>query len=152
MDKLDRQIITELQMDFPVSPDPYGIIADRLAIDTDILLDRVQALIGSGTIRRIGISVDSCRMGYSSTLAAVRVASDRVESACEIIDTYPEITHSYLRADEFNIWFTVIAISQQRVHEVLEELRIKLNIEVSDVLDLPVKQLFKLDARFKPTK
>ena len=152
MDKLDRQIITELQMDFPVSPDPYGIIADRLAIDTDILLDRVQALIGSGTIRRIGISVDSRKMGYSSTLAAVRVASDRVESACEIIDTYPEITHSYLRADEFNIWFTVIAISQQRVHEVLEELRIKLNIEVSDVLDLPVKQLFKLDARFKPTK
>ena len=152
MDKLDRQIITELQIDFPISPDPYGIIAGRLAIDTDILLDRVQALIGSGTIRRIGISVDSRKMGYSSTLAAVRVVPDRVESACEIIDTYPEITHSYLRADEFNIWFTVIAISQQRVHEVLEELRIKLNIEVSDVLDLPVKQLFKLDARFKPTK
>ncbi|MBW8016083.1 MAG: Lrp/AsnC family transcriptional regulator [Planctomycetes bacterium] len=152
MDKLDRQIITELQMDFPISPDPYGIIADRLGIDTDILLDRVQALIGSGTIRRIGISVDSRKMGYSSTLAAVRVAPDSVESACEIIETYPEITHSYLRADEFNIWFTVIAISQQRVHEVLEELRVKLNIELSDVLDLPVKQLFKLDARFKPTK
>jgi DNA-binding Lrp family transcriptional regulator len=152
LDDLDRQIITELQMNFPISPDPYGIVADRLGVDTDTLLQRVQALIGSGTIRRIGISVDSRKMGYSSTLAAVRVTDDRIESACEIIDLYPEITHSYLRADEFNIWFTVIAIDQQRVCEVLEELRIKLNIEVSDVLDLPVKQLFKLDARFKPVK
>jgi DNA-binding Lrp family transcriptional regulator len=139
-------------MDFPISVDPYGIIADRIGVDRDILLERVQALIGSGTIRRIGISVDSRKMGYSSTLAAVRVADDRVERASEIIDFYPEITHSYLRADEFNIWFTVIAIDQQRIQEVLDELRIKLNLEVSDVLDLPVLKLFKLDARFKPTK
>ena len=152
MDELDRQIITELQMDFPICSEPYGIIAARLGVDVDILLERVQALIGSGTIRRIGISVDSRKMGYCSTLAAVRVAEDCVERACEVIDFYPEITHSYLRADEFNIWFTVIAIDQQRIQEVLDELRIKLNLEVSDVLDLPVLKLFKLDARFKPTK
>jgi len=139
-------------MDFPICSDPYGVISDRLGIDKDALLARVKALIGSGTIRRIGISVDSRKMGYSSTLAAVRVKPDQVDTACEIIETYPEITHSYLRNDKFNIWFTVIAIDQQRIQEVLKELRIKLNLEISDVLDLPVKQLFKLDARFKPTK
>ena len=126
MDNLDRQIITELQMDFPIAPDPYGIIADRLGIDTDTLLERVQALIASGTIRRIGVSVDSRKMGFLSTLAAVRVADDRVDHTCEIIDSYPEITHSYLRKDEFNVWFTVIAIDEQRIHGVLEELRGKL--------------------------
>ena len=55
-------------------------------------------------------------------------------------------------ANEFNIWFTVIAESVQRIEGVLEELRAKLNIGYDDVLDLPVTQLFKLDARFKPTK
>lgn len=152
MDNLDRQIITELQMDFPISPDPYDIIADRLGIDTETLFQRVEALIGEGTIRRIGISVNSHKMGFSSTLAAVKVADSAVESASKIIDSYPEITHSYLRDDDFNVWFTVIAESPERIEEVLAELRVKLNITISDVLNLPMKQLFKLDARFKPTK
>lgn len=152
MDNLDRKIVTELQMDFPITPNPYDMIAERLGIKTDELLQRVQALLDSGTIRRIGISVDSRKMGFASTLAAVRVADDRVDSTSEIINSYPEITHSYLRANEFNIWFTVIAESVQRIEEVLEELRVKLGIGTDDVLDLPVTQLFKLDARFKPTK
>lgn len=139
-------------MDFPVSPNPYDTIADRLGIETDELLQRVQALLDCGTIRRIGISVDSRKMGFASTLAAVRVADDRVDSISEIINSYPEITHSYLRENEFNIWFTVIAESVQRIEEVLEELRVKFDIGADDVLDLPVTQLFKLDARFKPTK
>ncbi len=139
-------------MDFPVSPNPYDIIADRLGVVTQELLQRVHALLESGTIRRIGISVDSRKMGFASTLAAVRIADDRVDSTSEIIDSYPEITHSYLRANEFNIWFTVIAESTHRIEQVLQELRVKLGIGVDDVLDLPVTQLFKLDARFKPTK
>lgn len=139
-------------MDFPISQDPYGIIADKLGVEVEVLLERVRCLLESGTIRRIGISVDSRKMGFASTLAAVRVTDDRVDFTSEIIDSYPEITHSYLRANEFNIWFTVIAESRQRVEEVIEELRVKLDIGVSDVLDLPVTQLFKLDARFKPTK
>jgi len=152
VEDLDRQIITELQMDFPISPDPYGIIADRLGIDTETVLQRVQSLLDSGTIRRIGVSVDSRKMGFSSTLAALRVAGSSVESASEIIDTYPEITHSYLRDDEFNVWFTVIAESPERIEDVLAELRVKLNVADPDVLNLPMKQLFKLDARFTPTQ
>lgn len=152
MHNLDRKIVTELQMDFPVSANPYETIADRLGIETDELLQRVQTLLKSGIIRRIGISVDSHKMGFASTLSAVRVLADQVDLTSEIINTYPEITHSYLRANEFNIWFTVIAKSTQRIEEVLEELRVKLGISADDVLDLPVTQLFKLDARFKPAK
>ena len=152
MDQLDRQIITQLQMDFPIAPDPYRIIAERLDIDADTLLNRVKQLTASGTIRRIGVSIDSRKMGFCSTLSAIRVAEDQIDKACRAIESYPEITHSYLRNDEFNIWFTIIAVDQQRIRQVLEELRIKLEISPADVLDLPVKRLFKLDARFKPKK
>ena len=152
MDDLDQQIITQLQMDFPLEANPYQIIAERLDIDLEVLFDRVENLLDLGTIRRIGASVDSRKIGYSSTLAAIRVSSEQVDPASELIDSCPEITHSYLRSNEYNIWFTVIASSQERVKEVLEELRVKLGLEACDVLDLPVLQLFKLDARFKPTK
>ena len=152
MDNLDRQIITQLQVDFPLEANPYDIIAERLGIEPEVLFKRVENLIDIGTIRRIGASVDSRKIGYSSTLAAIRVSEDQVDSASELIESRPEITHSYLRAHEYNVWFTVIASTQERVKEVIEELRIELSLEVCDVLNLPMLQLFKLDARFKPTK
>jgi DNA-binding Lrp family transcriptional regulator len=152
MDNLDQQIVMQLQMDFPLEANPYDIIAERLGIEPQALFKRVEGLIDLGTIRRIGASIDSRKIGYHSTLAAVRVSDEQVDRACQLIDSCPEITHSYLRNNEYNVWFTVIASGKERVGEVLEELRIKLGLEACDVLDLPMLQLFKLDARFKPTK
>jgi len=152
MDDLDQKIITQLQMDFPLEVNPYQIIAERLGIDAEVLFKRVENLLDLGTIRRIGASVDSRKIGYSSTLAAIRVSGDKLDQACELIDSCTEITHSYLRSNEYNIWFTVIASSQERIKEVIEQLRVNLDLQDCDVLDLPVLKLFKLDARFKPTK
>ena len=149
MDDIDRRIIKELQGNFPLEINPYEVIAGNLGMNTDQLWQRVIALAESGVIRRMGFSIDSRKIGYSSTLAAVRVTQDQVEKASELISGYPQITHSYLREDEFNIWFTVIADDRNRVLVILEEIRDKLNLTESDVMDLPVEKLFKLDARFK---
>ena len=149
MDDLDRRIIQELQQSFPLEPNPYESVANRLDIEVEQLFKRVVQLVESGMIRRIGFSIDSRKMGYSSTLTAIRVSSDRIDQASQLIETYPEITHSYLREDDFNIWFTVIAEDQSRILTILEELRKKLHLSEADLMDLPVKKLFKLDARFK---
>jgi len=149
MDDIDRRIIKELQENFPLEINPYEVIAGNLGMNTDQLWQRVIALAESGVIRRMGFSIDSRKISYSSTLAAVRVTQDQVEKASELISGYPQITHSYLREDEFNIWFTVIADDRNRVLVILEEIRDKLNLTESDVMDLPVEKLFKLDARFK---
>ncbi|MHC5147053.1 MAG: Lrp/AsnC family transcriptional regulator, partial [Planctomycetota bacterium] len=71
------------------------------------------------------------------------------DEASELIASYPEITHSYLREDAFNIWFTVIAADKARISAILEEISELLKLTDSDVMDLPVEKLFKLDARFK---
>lgn len=149
MDDLDRRIINELQENFPIELNPYEIMASNIGITVDELWGRVQALVKSGIIRRIGFSIDSRKIGYASTLAAVRVSPERVEEASELISSYPEITHSYLRENEFNIWFTVIAKDKNRITGVLEEIRSELGLSSEDVMDLPVTKLFKLDARFK---
>ena len=105
-----------------------------------------------GLIRRIGASLDSRKLGFASTLAAVRVKPDLVEKASEIISRYHEVTHSYLRSDSYNIWFTLIATETARIAEILEEIRNALSLRPEDVLNLPVERLFKLDARFKSPK
>jgi DNA-binding Lrp family transcriptional regulator len=149
MDELDRMIVNELQEHFPLQANPYEILADNIGITTEQLWQRVQALVESGVIRRIGFSIDSRKMGYSSTLVAIRIMAERIEEASELIATYPEITHSYLRDDGYNIWFAVIAENKDRVLAVLEEIRLKLGLSGEDIMNLPVEKLFKLDARFK---
>jgi len=149
MDELDWRILQALQNDFPLSARPYEIIARKLQIPCEQLWSRVQRLMTKGMIRRIGVSLDSHKFGFCSTLAAVSVEPNLVDKAAEIIGQFPEVTHSYLRKDDFNIWFTIIAADVERLVEILEEIRTALSIDSSDILNLPVKRLFKLDARFK---
>lgn len=148
MDELDRRIVQAVQADFPLSEKPYETIAHRLGIPPDRLWERLQKLMAEGVIRRLGASFDSGKLGFCSTLAAVRVKPDLVERAAEIIGKFPEVTHGYLRDDNFNIWFTVIASDTGRIESILEQVRTSLLLESSEVLNLPVKRVFKLDARF----
>ena len=152
MDELNKKIISELQQGFPLEVNPYDIIAGKLGISVDELWERVQQLVGEGVIRRIGVSLDSRKLGYASTLAAVRVAPENVDRGAEVVGRYPEVTHSYERKGEFNIWFTLIAVDNVRMEVVLEEIRAVLGLNFADVLSLPVLNLFKLDARFKAGK
>lgn len=148
MDKIDSRILRELQDDFPLKEKPYEIIAERLQISVEELWGRIQRLLDDGVIRRIGASFDSNKFGFRSTLAAVRVKPEQVEYASEIIGKFSEVTHSYLRKDEFNIWFTIIAADDKTIESILEHIRTSLSLEKSAVLNLPMKRLFKLDARF----
>lgn len=148
MDEIDSRILRELQDSFPLSERPYEVVADRLQTPREELWGRIQRMLDEGVIRRMGASFDSNKLGFRSTLAAVSVKPELVDRAAETISRFPEVTHNYLRDDVFNIWFTMIAADEKRIEDVLDEIRISLSLEKSEVLNLPVKRLFKLDARF----
>ena len=148
MDGLDCRILQALQKGFPLSPEPYGLIANKLKIPCDELLSRLQLLMADGIIRRIGASLDSHQFGYDSTLVAISVEQNAIEQACEIINSFTEITHSYLRSDHFNIWFTIIAPDNRRIEKIIMEIQSALSLESSQILNLPIKRLFKLSACF----
>ena len=148
MDTLDSKILDALQNDFPLCQEPYEFLASKLEISSDELWSRIRRMLADKVIRRIGASIDSRKFGFCSTLAAVSVPPAAVERAAEIIGQFHEVTHSYLRRDDFNIWFTVIAPDSKRIDDILEQIRRSLLLEDSQVLNLPMKRLFKLDARF----
>ncbi|MBN2138496.1 MAG: AsnC family transcriptional regulator [Sedimentisphaerales bacterium] len=149
MDEMDCKILNALQYEFPLSERPYDRIAEKLGISGDELWTRITALTDRGVIRRMGASLDSRKLGYSSTLAAVSIPASDVDRAAEVVGRYPEVTHSYLRDDQFNIWFTIIAPDRSRITRILDEIRADLAIDNDRILNLPVVRLFKLDARFK---
>jgi DNA-binding Lrp family transcriptional regulator len=148
MNRIDSQILRELQDNFPLCEKPYQVIADRLQISREELWDRTQRMLDEGLIRRMGASFDSNKFGFRSTLAAASVDPELVDRAAETIGQFSEVTHSYLRSDVFNIWFTIIAVDDKRIEDILEQIRTSLSLERSKILNLPVKRLFKLDARF----
>lgn len=148
MDKLDLRILRELQNDFPLSQRPYEIIARRLQVSPQQFWNRLQSLTDEGLIRRLGACLDSRKLGFRSTLAAVSIEPGLVSQAAEIINQFAEVTHSYLRKDYFNIWFTLTAPDNETIERILEHIRSALSLESRQVLNLPAKRLFKLDARF----
>jgi DNA-binding Lrp family transcriptional regulator len=113
MDELDYKILRELENDFPLNEKPYEFIADKLKISLDQLWKRLQDLTTNGVIRRMGASLDSRKIGFCSTLATIKVNENQVKRAAKIIGQFPEVTHSYLRNNEFNIWFTIIACDEE---------------------------------------
>jgi len=76
MDELDYRILDALQNEFPLSERPYEVLAERLEISGDELWERVRGLAQDGVIRRMGASLDSRKLGYASTLAAISVQAE----------------------------------------------------------------------------
>jgi len=146
---VDRRLLEALQNEFPLVERPYDVLARRLRISVDGLLARLNRLICDGAVRRMGASLNSHKLGFYSTLAAISVKPDLVEAAAKAIGEFPEVTHSYLRKDLFNIWFTIIAPDNERAEHILEQIRSTLSLKDSEVLNLPMTRLFKLDTRFK---
>jgi DNA-binding Lrp family transcriptional regulator len=109
-------------------------------------------MLDGGVIQRMGASFDSNKLGFRSALAAVNVRPELVDRADKIIGEFPEVTHSYLRNNAFNIWFTLITVDETRIEEILEQIRVSLSLDRPQILNLPVKRLFKLDARFSVSR
>jgi len=152
MDALDRRLLAALQDGFPLDERPYARLAERLGLDPSHEADlhrRALRLLDDGTLRRIGPSFDSRRLGYEPTLAAVRVPPERVALAAQVVNRYSEITHNYQRSGSpWSLWFTVIARSPQRQQTILADIRRDLALADDDIMVLPVLQLYKIDVRF----
>lgn len=142
MDALDKQIVTLIQSGFPVSGQPYADIGEKVGISEAEAISRIKAIKESGEIRRMGASFDSRKLGYTSTLCAVHVPPEKMEAAVEAVNSYHNITHNYERNHYYNMWFTVIAPSRERILEILHDIEEKAG--VGPIINLPATRLFKI--------
>jgi len=146
MDNIDKKLLDIVQGKFPLVAEPYGEIASLLEISEADVLSRLEKLKNDGIIRRIGAIFESKKLGYSSTLCAMRVPDQRVDEVAGIINEYVGVTHNYLREHHYNIWFTITARSQQELQKIMAEIREKSGIQ--DLIDLPTIRMFKIRVHF----
>jgi len=146
LENLDRAILNEIQSNFPLVPRPYAEMGKRVGATEAEVLARVQALHDAGIIRRIGANFTSRKLGYTSTLCAARVPPENLERFAAVVNRYPGVTHNYLRKHRYNVWFTLIAESRERLATILEEIRGASGAE--EILSLPAKEIFKIKVDF----
>lgn len=146
MDTVDKRILDMLQRDFPLDAQPFGLVAARVEIGEDDLLERIGKLKEAGVIRRIGAVFDAAGLGFASTLCAARVPEERLKQFVDVVNSYEGVTHNYLRDHDYNVWFTFIGSSEEEIEGFLSD--IAKETGVGDVINMPVKRRFKVDARF----
>lgn len=147
IDNTNKKILNNIQVDFPVASRPYKIIADRLGILEDELIQRVIQMKEDMLIRRIGGNFSPDKLGYHSTLCAAKVPEARLKLFTKTVNSYSGVTHNYKRDHQFNVWFTFIAPSVEIIEKSLNEISQKTGVET--ILNLPATKVFKISANFK---
>jgi DNA-binding Lrp family transcriptional regulator len=145
LDDLDRAILNEIQSHFPIVPRPFEEVGCRVGAPEDEVIRRVEKMYEAGIIRRLGANFTSRKLGYTSTLCAAQVPEANLERFVEVVNRYPGVTHNYLRRHRYNVWFTLIAESEERLEQILKEIYQASGVEV---LSLPAQEIFKIKVDF----
>lgn len=144
---LEKKLLTLIQTDFPIESEPFKVLAEKLHSTEEEILATLKKLKEEGYIRRIGAIFDSRKLGYVSTLCAMKVPSDKLDSVITYINSLPGVTHNYLRQHDFNLWFTLIAESQFELENIIQQIKEKTG--VTDLLNLPAVRTFKINVNFQ---
>ncbi len=147
MDRIDREILNEIQSRFPLRSRPFREVGKKLRLSEKEVLRRVSRLKEEGIIRRIGANFNSRRLGFTSTLCAAKVPENKLSDFIEAVNRYPGVTHNYERDGDYNIWFTFIGESTKTIEQALEE--IKIGTGIHELISLPAEKIFKIRVDFE---
>jgi len=146
LDSIDQKLLNLVQAEFPLTREPYADIGQKLGIDGEEVICRLKQLKARGIIRQIGPVFDARRLGYQSTLVAMRIRETELDRVEQIISRHPGVSHGYERDHYFNLWFT-LAVSP-RVDIETELARLTSSFDTEAVFSLPAVKIFKIGAYF----
>ncbi len=144
---LDKKILNAVQKDFPLTSRPFQEIAIKVGSTETEVLSRIRQLRERGIIRRLGGVFDSQKLGFVSTLVALRVAPKQLDEVGAKISSLPGVTHNYQRDHTFNLWFTLVCPDRKELEANLAAVERYPGVE--KLRNLPALQLFKIGVNFK---
>lgn len=142
----DRHLLSALQRGFLPVPEPFKEVADRLCLTEEKVIADLRRLKEAGIIRRLGAIIDSRKIGYTGTLCAMRVPEERIPEVAGVVNSFPEITHNYVREHDYNVWFTILAPSVERINEIIATIQEQTGITA--MLNLSATRIFKIRVNF----
>lgn len=149
MDDKDRALLNALQWDFPLEERPYQAVGQAVGLSEDDVLGRIERLRADHVIRQISAIFDSRRLGYKSSLVAMKFPQEAEERAVQIVNAHPGVSHNYQRNHDFNMWFTLTIHPSKDLDAEMNRLGEAAG-SVSSRL-LPTLKLFKINVKLDVT-
>ncbi|MDY6909464.1 MAG: Lrp/AsnC family transcriptional regulator [Thermodesulfobacteriota bacterium] len=125
MDNENRLIMDRLQRSFPIDPEPFRCLGERLGLEEGEVIGRIGELKRQHRVRQISAIFNTGALGYQSSLVAMAVPEDCLDPAVRAVNAYPGVSHNYLRPASYNLWFTVAVPPGRSLESVVETLSIR---------------------------
>lgn len=140
---MNSKLLSIVQRDFPLSPQPFATIAKKLGVDEESILLQITIEKKNQIIRQISPIFDTKRLGYSYSLVSFKVKPEDIDRAVRVINSHPGVSHNYEREHTFNIWFTLAVpptskLGLEKTVEILAS-----EASAMDFIILPTLKLFK---------
>ncbi len=142
---IERHLLNDFQHGLPLEPRPFQIMAERLGVSEQEVIDLLRRLQNEGFVSRVGAVFRPATVG-ASTLAAMAVPEERLEEVAGVVSGYPEVNHNYQREHRFNLWFVATAADEEHLRRVLGEIERRTGLPV---LYLPMLEDFHIDLGFE---
>jgi len=150
IEAVDREICNVIQSDFPLVERPFLKIAEGLGITEDEVMERIIELKRKNIVRQIGAIFDTRRLGYTTTLVAMRIPEESLDAAAQIINRHPGVSHNYARNGRFNLWFTLAVSPFEDMDETLTRMVEETGAEATR--KMPTIKFFKIGVNFDMVK
>ena len=142
---LEHALLNDYQRDFPLQSTPFAHIARAHNTDVGNILHLLNKLKKAGLITRIGPVFRPNTIGVS-TLAAMKIPANKLESVAKLVNNYPEVNHNYEREHAYNLWFVATASDQQHLEKTLLDIEKLTGIAI---MRLPLVREHHIDLGFK---
>jgi DNA-binding Lrp family transcriptional regulator len=146
LDNTDEKLLNIIQTEVPLNREPFAVLGLRLNMSGNEIIRRIERLKEEGIIRQIGPVFNPRRLGYQTTLVAMKVATGLLDEANQIISAHPLVSHCYERNHDFNFWFTLAMPAKENLESEVQKLGSRIKNEVT--LNLPAVKVFKIGAYF----
>ena len=146
MELIDRQLLNIIQSSFPLVSEPFKAIAQQLDLTEEDLIQRTAALKKKNVVRQISAIFDTRRLGYKTSLVAMRFPHKSLTKAAHHINKHPGVSHNYARNSYFNLWFTVAVPPNESMEETVERMAQETGAETCRIM--PTIRFFKIGVNF----
>lgn len=105
LDETDRQLIKATQAGLPRVVRPYHAIGEQLGISGEEVIQRLQAMLDSGIVRRIGVVPNHYALGYQANGMSVwDVPDEHIAELGQKIGALAFVSHAYHRPRHLPGW------------------------------------------------
>lgn len=130
LDDIDRALVNALQDDLPLTHRPFALVAEKVGISEEELLERVKAMRESGVLTRFGPFFDAVKMGGAFCLCAMEVPKERFDEVCDLVNAHLEVAHNYERSHKLNMWFVLGCETEDGIAEVAHRIEEETGLRV----------------------